>query len=114
MYTCEPTHILLYNTFSTIQSNKIKFIEAVYRRRTDNTLANRKRTKGQTAIYKTIHTKKIELSKSEIARVRQYNVNRSKYPLWIVGSPMAMYIYDKANMYRFVSSQKEYILSQNE
>jgi hypothetical protein len=36
------------------------------------------------------------------------------HPLWIVGSPMAMYIYDKANMYRCVSSQKEYILSKNE
>ena len=36
------------------------------------------------------------------------------HPLWIDGSPMAMYIYDKANMYIFVSSQKEYILSQNE
>jgi hypothetical protein len=57
MYTCEPTHILLENTFSTIQSNIIKFIEAVYRLRTDNALANRKRTKGQTTIYKTLHTK---------------------------------------------------------
>jgi hypothetical protein len=27
--------------------------ESVYRRRTDNTMAKRKRTKGQTTIYKT-------------------------------------------------------------
>ena len=35
--------------------------ESIYRRRTDNTIAKRKRTKGQTTIYKTPHIKpKIE------------------------------------------------------
>ena len=31
--------------------------EAVYRRRTGNTMAQRKRTKGETMIYKTLHRK---------------------------------------------------------
>jgi hypothetical protein len=30
--------------------------ESIYRRRTDNTMAKRKRTRGQTTIYKTLHT----------------------------------------------------------
>jgi hypothetical protein len=35
--------------------------ESVYRRRTDNTMAKRKRTKGQTTIYKTyIYNYKID------------------------------------------------------
>jgi len=35
--------------------------ESVNRRRTDNTMTKRKRTKGQTMIYKTLHIKlKIE------------------------------------------------------
>ena len=33
------------------------YSEAVNRRRTDNTMTNRKRTKGQTTIYKTQHRK---------------------------------------------------------
>jgi len=32
-----------------------EYSAAVCRRRTDNTMANRKRTKGQTTIYKTQH-----------------------------------------------------------
>jgi hypothetical protein len=34
-------------------------LESVNRRRTDNTMAKRKRTKGQPAIYKTLHEKLI-------------------------------------------------------
>jgi hypothetical protein len=33
------------------------YFEAANRRRTDNAMAKRKRTKGQTAIYKTSHIK---------------------------------------------------------
>ena len=33
------------------------YSESLHRRRTDNTMANRKRTKGQTTIYKTQHRK---------------------------------------------------------
>jgi hypothetical protein len=37
--------------------------ETVYRRRTDNTMAKRKRTKGQTTIYKTYRNLNFELEK---------------------------------------------------
>jgi hypothetical protein len=38
----------------------------VHQRRTDNTMAKRKRTKGQTAIYKTLHRKlKIEAHENQ-------------------------------------------------
>ena len=38
--------------------------ESVNQRRTDNTMANRKRTKGKTTIYKTLH-RKLKIEKHE-------------------------------------------------
>jgi hypothetical protein len=44
-----------------VYEKKFGDTEAVYGRRTDNTMAKRKKTKGQTMIYKTVHRKlKIE------------------------------------------------------
>jgi hypothetical protein len=50
-WTVDPT----YNTYFIEKSLKIPKgqSESVYRRRTDNTMAKRKRTKGQTTINKT-------------------------------------------------------------
>jgi len=46
-------------------------IESVYRRRTDNTMANRKSTKGQTTIYK-----------SYTLNLKSSNTNRTKNRGW--------------------------------
>jgi hypothetical protein len=56
---------LWYSCTSTLIQEEIEdtkeVIRIVYRKRTDNTMAKRKSTKGQTTIYKTLHRKlKIE------------------------------------------------------
>jgi hypothetical protein len=43
-------YIVFYDEFEEIPKGQS---ESVYRRRTDNTMAKRKNTKGQTTIYKT-------------------------------------------------------------
>jgi hypothetical protein len=49
---CDPYNLLM---------ESLKISESVNRRRTDNTMAKGKRTKGKTTIYKTLHIKlKIE------------------------------------------------------
>jgi hypothetical protein len=40
--------------------------ESVYRRRTDNTMARRKSTKGQTTIYKTTHKTKDQVTRTSL------------------------------------------------
>ena len=51
----QGTYLKAINKIFTKNSLKIPtgYSESVNRRRTDNTMAKRKRTKGQTAIYKT-------------------------------------------------------------
>jgi endonuclease V-like protein UPF0215 family len=46
------TEILLKVVLHTMKKKPKGKSESVYRRRTDNTMAKRKRTKGQTTIYK--------------------------------------------------------------
>ena len=56
------------NNDPTIDKKSLKipkgYSESVNRRRTDNTMAKRKRTKGQTTNYKTLHTKLKVLQKA--------------------------------------------------
>jgi hypothetical protein len=54
------------------------YSEAINRRRTDNTMIKRKRTKGQTTIYKTLH-RKLTTEKHEPKRGRLFNLMETNY-----------------------------------
>jgi len=45
--------------------------EAVIRRRTDNTMAKRKRSKGHTLVYKTLH-RKLEMEQYVLHKTRRW------------------------------------------
>ena len=60
MFVVDPTNITTTVLREEFEDTK-GYSESVYRRRTDNTMANRKSTKGQAIIYKTLQRKlKIE------------------------------------------------------